>query len=112
MVRDALACIGTAVALFSVVKRQHEGFALGFVTTRMFEAAVIVIGVVCIMAVVTLRQTGAAGADAASLVAVGRGRAPSVIAGAGPDAGLQRRVAGLPGVSVGTRSASHSGDGA
>ena len=26
---DALACIGTAVALFSVVKRQHEGFALG-----------------------------------------------------------------------------------
>jgi Ca2+/Na+ antiporter len=71
-VLDALGCIGTAVALFSVVKRQHEGFALGFVTTRMFEAAVIVIGVVCIMAVVTLRQTGAAGADAASLVAVGR----------------------------------------
>ena len=35
--------IGTAVALFSVVKRQHEGFALGFVTTRMFEAAVIVL---------------------------------------------------------------------
>ena len=46
---DALGCIGTAVALFSVVKRQHEGFALGFVTTRMFEAAVIVIGVVSIM---------------------------------------------------------------
>jgi hypothetical protein len=43
VVLDALACIGTAVALFSVVKRQHEGFTLGFVTTRMFEAAVIVI---------------------------------------------------------------------
>ena len=27
VVLDALACIGTAVALFSVVKRQHEGFA-------------------------------------------------------------------------------------
>src|SRR5262249_6777529 len=27
---NALACIGTAVALFSVVKRQHEGLALGF----------------------------------------------------------------------------------
>ena len=93
---DALGCIGTAVALFSVVKRQHEGFALGFVATRMFEAAVIVIGVVSIMAVVTLRQT-AAEAYAASLVAVGRARAPSVMhfpAGAGPDAGLQRRVAG------------------
>jgi hypothetical protein len=43
VVLDALACIGTAVALFSVVKRQHEGLALGFVTTRIFEAAVIVI---------------------------------------------------------------------
>jgi hypothetical protein len=78
VVLDALGCIGTAVALFSVVKRQHEGFALGFVTTRMFEAAVIVIGVVSIMAVVTLRQT-AAEADAASLVAVGRARTPSLM---------------------------------
>jgi hypothetical protein len=69
---NALACIGTAVALFSVIKRQHEGFALGFVTTRIFEAAVIVIGVLSLLAVVTLRQAGAAGADAASLVTVGR----------------------------------------
>ena len=69
---NALACIGTAVALYSVVKRQHEGFALGFVTTRMFEAAIIVIGVISIIAVVTLRQAGAAGADAATLVTVGR----------------------------------------
>ena len=61
---NALACIGTAVALFSVVKRQHEGFALGFVTTRMFEAAVIVIGVVCLLAIVTLRQPDATGAEA------------------------------------------------
>jgi hypothetical protein len=69
---NALACIGTAVALFSVVKRQHEGMALGFVATRMFEAAVIVIGIVCILAVVTLRQVGATGGDAASFVPVGR----------------------------------------
>jgi len=70
----ALTGIGSAVALFSVVKRQHEGFALGFVTTRMFEAAVIVIGVVSLLSVVTLRQNlaGTAGADQASLVAVGQ----------------------------------------
>lgn len=67
---NALACIGTAVALFSVVKRQHEGFALGFVTTRMFEAAIIVIGVISIIAIVTLRQT--AGTDAAALVPLGQ----------------------------------------
>jgi hypothetical protein len=69
---NALACIGTAVALYSVVKRQHEGFALGFVTTRMFEAAIIVIGVISIIAVVTLRQAGATGADAAALVPLGQ----------------------------------------
>jgi hypothetical protein len=68
---NAFACIGTAVALFSVVKRQHEGFALGFVTTRMFEAAVIVIGVVCLLAIVTLRQPDATGAEATALMAVG-----------------------------------------
>ena len=69
---NALACIGTAVALYSVVKRQHEGFALGFVTTRMFEAAIIVIGVLSLVAVVTLRQAGAVGTDETALVAVGR----------------------------------------
>jgi len=68
---NALACIGTAVALFSIVKRQHEGLALGFVATRLFEAAVIVIGVVSLLAVVSLRNEGATGAEAASLVTVG-----------------------------------------
>jgi len=68
----ALAGIGTAVALFSVVKRQHEGLALGFVTSRMFEGVVIVVGVLSILTVVALRQAGAAAGDAASLVPVGQ----------------------------------------
>jgi hypothetical protein len=68
---NALACIGTAVALFSVVRLEHEGLALGFVTTRMFEAAVIVIGVVSLLAVVTLRNPVATGAEATSLVTAG-----------------------------------------
>ena len=41
----ALAGIGSALALFSVLKRQHEGFALGLVATRIFEGTVIAIGV-------------------------------------------------------------------
>ena len=57
---NALACVGTAVAVFSIVKRQHEGLALGFVITRMFEAATIVGGIVAILAIATLRETGAA----------------------------------------------------
>ncbi|MCW2783281.1 MAG: hypothetical protein JWR35_3730 [Marmoricola sp.] len=67
---NALAGIGSAVALFSVVKRQHEGLALGLVMSRMFEAAVIMIGVVCLLGIVTLRQDGpASGADQGSLIA-------------------------------------------
>jgi Domain of unknown function (DUF4386) len=68
----ALTGIGTAVALFPVVRRQSEALALGFVTTRMFEAAVIIIGVVSLLAVVTLRQPGASGAEATSLVTTGQ----------------------------------------
>jgi hypothetical protein len=58
----ALACIGTAVALYPVVKRQNQGVALGFVGSRTLEAAIIVSGVVSLLSVVTLRQAGA-GAD-------------------------------------------------
>ena len=41
----ALACIGTAVALYPVIKRQSSAASIGFVATRIFEAAVIVVGV-------------------------------------------------------------------
>lgn len=54
----AFAGIGTAVALFPVLKRQHEGVALGFVGARVVEAASIVSGVVVVMAMVTVRQAG------------------------------------------------------
>jgi hypothetical protein len=69
----ALACIGTAVALFPVIKRQSEAASLGFVTTRIFEAGIIVIGVASLLAVVAMRQAGgAAGTDTAAQVAVGQ----------------------------------------
>ena len=59
----AFACFGTAVALYPVVKRQNVGVALGFVGSRVLEAAIIVSGVVSLLSVVTLRQAGA-GTDA------------------------------------------------
>ena len=59
----ALACIGTAVVLYPVVKRLNEGVALGFVGARVLEAAAIFAGVVSLLSVVTLRQAGV-GADA------------------------------------------------
>jgi hypothetical protein len=71
---NAVACIGTAVVLFPVVKRQSEGAALGFVTARVMEAAIIIVGVISLLSIVALRQelAGATGVDAASLVTTGR----------------------------------------
>ena len=70
---NGFAAIGTALALFTIVKRQHEGFALGFVATRLFEAGTLAIGILCMLAVVSLRQTAVTAADPTSLVAVGQG---------------------------------------
>jgi hypothetical protein len=70
----ALTCIGTAVALFPVLRRHNEASALGFVTTRMFEAGVILIGVASLIALVSLRQSigGPDAADPAALVVAGQ----------------------------------------
>jgi hypothetical protein len=66
-----IANIGTAVVLFSILKRQNESLALGYVTARIVESVFIGVGILSLLAVVTLRQdVGATGAD--SLVLVGR----------------------------------------
>ena len=54
----ALACIGTAVVLFPVLKKQNEAAALGLVAARILEATAIIVGVSFILTVVSLRQSG------------------------------------------------------
>lgn len=54
-----LACIGTAVMLYPILKKQNEGMALGLVGSRILEAGTIFAGVMFLLTVVTLRQTGA-----------------------------------------------------
>ena len=66
-----IANIGTAVVLWPVLKRVNEILALGFVTARVMESVFIAVGILSLLTVVVLRQAGAAGADAASLVTVG-----------------------------------------
>ena len=62
----ALAGIGTAVALYPVVKRQGEARAVGLVASRTLEAATIYVGIVSLMSIVSLRQDGAGSAALAT----------------------------------------------
>src|ERR671933_2107619 len=66
-VLTALACIGTAVALYPVIKRHGPGRAVGFIASRTLEAAMIFTGVLAVLAVYTLRHDYAAGTDPAAL---------------------------------------------
>ena len=54
----ALAGIGTAAALYPVVKRQGPARAVGFVASRTLEGTAIIAGVVTLLTIVTLRQSG------------------------------------------------------
>jgi hypothetical protein len=68
-----VANIGTAVVLYPLLKRQNHIVALGYVTARVMEGAMIAVGILSLLSVVTLRQdfAGVAGVDAASLVPIG-----------------------------------------
>jgi hypothetical protein len=61
-----IANIGTAVVPYSIHKRVSEPGALGFVTARVWESVFISIGIVCMLAISTLRQDAPAGLDAAT----------------------------------------------
>jgi hypothetical protein len=68
-----IANIGTAVVLFPILKRQSESLALGYVTARVVESAFIAVGILSVLAVVTVRQDLAGtGSDPATLTTVGR----------------------------------------
>jgi hypothetical protein len=51
-----IANIGTAVVIYPIVRRQSEELALGYVTARLFECTFILVGILCVLGIVTLRQ--------------------------------------------------------
>jgi hypothetical protein len=65
----ALAGIGTAVALYPVTRRVSKSAAIGFVTSRVVEAGLIIVGVVSLLTVVAMR-TDLAGASGARVDAL------------------------------------------
>lgn len=54
----ALAGIGTAVALYPVLRKHSEVFSLGVVATRVLEAGTMFLGVAFLLTNVTLKQNG------------------------------------------------------
>ena len=58
-----IAGIGTAVVIFPIVRRQNEELALGYVTARLFECTFILVGILSVLAIITLRNQGAGAAE-------------------------------------------------
>jgi uncharacterized protein DUF4386 len=63
--------IGCATVLFPLLKRQNEGLALAYVAARIVECTFILVGILSVLAIVTLRQTATA-ADAGSILTIGK----------------------------------------
>jgi hypothetical protein len=57
--------VGTAVVPYSIHKRVHEAGAVAYVTARLVECTFIAIGIVCMLAISSLRQDAPSGTDAA-----------------------------------------------
>ena len=65
----AAACVATAVALYPVTRRVSTTAAIGFVTSRVVEAVLILVGVLCVLTVVTLQAQPAAGTEVTRVAA-------------------------------------------
>src|SRR3954465_14009151 len=61
-----IANIGTAVVIVPIVRRQNEELAIGYVTARLVECTFILVGILCMLGMITL-QNQVAGASEASV---------------------------------------------
>lgn len=74
----ALACVGTAVTLYPIVRRSSEPLALGFVASRVVEAGLVLLGVVALLALLEVGSTPALVALHDQAFLVGPGLLPAV----------------------------------
>jgi len=64
----AVAVVGSAVTLYPVIKMYGGGLALGYVAGRLIEAAIILVGTMSLLTIVTLRSDGPTDSQAAVTV--------------------------------------------
>src|SRR5688500_1531662 len=60
-----IANVGTAVVPYSIHKRYSEVGAVAYVTARVMESVFIAVGIICLLAVATLRQDAPTGVSPA-----------------------------------------------
>ncbi len=66
--------IGVAVVMFPILRRESERLALGYVASRIVEATMVGVGIISLLAILTLRSdlAGSVGANGGSLQITGR----------------------------------------
>jgi len=69
-----VANIATAVVLYPILRRQSQSISLGYVASRTIESAIIAMGIISVLSLMTLQQDvgGPGAANGASLVLAGR----------------------------------------
>ena len=58
-----IANIGTAVVIVPIMWRRYKELSIGYVTARLIECTFILVGIISILAIITLRQQVAGGAE-------------------------------------------------
>jgi hypothetical protein len=58
-----IANIGTAVVIVPILRRQNEEGAIGYVTARLVECTFILVGILCMLGIITLRNQVAGPAE-------------------------------------------------
>jgi hypothetical protein len=58
-----IANIGTAVVIVPILRRQNEEGAIGYVTARLIECTFILVGILCMLGIITLRNQVAGPAE-------------------------------------------------